>query len=194
MPNIYKIGFTERLVDDRLKEANSSNTWSPPYPYEVMCSVETNDAKIKEGLIHDILKTYRVKMDREFFKDVPVDMIKSIFKLVEISGDRSMPRLSLPTKPSESVERERSPRETIVLEDYLTNGQLIRHRINSQYLEGMYDLKKNKIITTSGQFSTLTEFVRYHEDSMKIKRKGSFLWKECDIYRDNKWIPLEKID
>lgn len=194
MPNIYKIGYTDRSVDDRLKEANSSNTWSPPYPYEIMCSIETDEAKMKEGFVHEILKTYRIRMDREFFKDIPPGMIKSIFKLAAPTLIQNLTSVSRSTESVEMDHGIRSPRDSIILENHLKDGQLIRHRINNCHLEGMYDLKKNKIITSAGRFSTLIEFVRYHEDNMKVKRKGSFLWKECDVLRDGKWIPFEKID
>jgi hypothetical protein len=35
MPNILKIGITERNLKLRLNEANASDTWRPPTPYKL---------------------------------------------------------------------------------------------------------------------------------------------------------------
>ncbi len=190
MPNIYKIGLTDRTVEERLKEANTSSTWSPPYPYEILCFVEVDDTKNKEMLVHKILDSFRIRKDREFFKDVPTEMIKSIFELAS-----PVPKLNLQGIQEQPSVCRRSPRSEIPLENYLKDGQKIRHKTSdNDYLEGIFDLKSKKIICTGGKYANLTDFVRSHEDSRHVDRKGSYLWKECEVLWDGKWTPLQKIE
>jgi len=83
MPGIYKIGMTKRSPEERLKEANVSDTFKPPTPYEILYSVQTTDGIEKEKLIHSILKDYRVVNNREFFK-VEKEKIKELFDLIRV--------------------------------------------------------------------------------------------------------------
>lgn len=85
MPGIYKIGMTRRSPEERLKEANASDTFRPPTPYEILYSVETTDGIEKEKLIHSILKDYRVVNNREFFK-VEKEKIKELFDLIRVTN------------------------------------------------------------------------------------------------------------
>lgn len=48
MPGILKIGMTTRKPEDRLCEANTSNTWKPPMPYSIEMSVHVKDPHTKE--------------------------------------------------------------------------------------------------------------------------------------------------
>ena len=68
MQGILKIGMTERTIEERLSEANSSDTWRPPTLYTIVCSVKVNNPKKKEKILHEILKEYRVNIKREFFR------------------------------------------------------------------------------------------------------------------------------
>jgi hypothetical protein len=164
-----------------------------------LCSVETENAKEKEHLIHEILtlrglwpKTYRIRQDREFFRDLCENMIKSLFKLASF-GNIQIPTLRIENVlPIETPKP--SPRSEIVLENYLKDGQPIRHKIGDDYLEGIFDLKTKRIVCTSGKFSSITDFVRAHEDMRKAKKKGSspHLRRECEIFTNGKWIPIEK--
>lgn len=194
MPGIYKIGFTERTVKERLKEANSSNTWSPPHQYEILFSAKVEDAKNKEGIIHKILSVYRVRPDREFFKDVPRIMIEGIFELVRIPEEEEIPKINL-DQISIVKKTVNTPRSgEIRFENYMTDGQLIRHKLLDSVLEGIYDEKIKKVKCRTREFYTLTDFVRYHEETKNSKPKGSFLWKECEIEENGVWVPFEKKD
>ena len=83
MPDIYKIGMTRRTPEERLYEANMSDTFRPPTPYEILYSVETTDGIEKEKLLHSILNDYRVVNNREFFK-VEKEKIKELFDLIRV--------------------------------------------------------------------------------------------------------------
>ena len=55
MQGILKIGMTERTTEERLREANSSDTFKPPTLYTIVCSVKVNNPKKKEKILHEIL-------------------------------------------------------------------------------------------------------------------------------------------
>jgi hypothetical protein len=81
MPCIYKIGETSRPVEERLKEANKSDTFRPPHPYKVFAYVPCEDFKEKEKIIHQLLRDQRINPNREFFK-VDNKTIINIFTLI----------------------------------------------------------------------------------------------------------------
>ena len=83
MAGILKIGMTKRTPEERLKEANKSDTWKPPSDYEVLSAVKCYEPAKKEKLIHKLLDEYRVNKDREFFK-VDEEKVKLIFEMLSI--------------------------------------------------------------------------------------------------------------
>jgi len=82
MPELVKIGMTERTPEERLNEANASDTWRPPTPYHIVVSKKVNDPKKKEKVLHEILKEYRVHPNREFFR-VSTEKIFPLFELMD---------------------------------------------------------------------------------------------------------------
>lgn len=66
MSDIYKIGMTNRTVEERVKELSLST--SIPLPFEVVCSVKVDDAKEIEQYFHKEYKEFRISNNREFFK------------------------------------------------------------------------------------------------------------------------------
>ncbi len=63
---ILKIGYTERPVEDRVKEINSSTGVVVPFGVRAVWNVA--NAPQVEREIHDLLKPFRVRSDREFFE------------------------------------------------------------------------------------------------------------------------------
>jgi hypothetical protein len=63
--NIYKIGLTTKLTDDRAKQLSKT---SVPDQFYIMRDWAVKDCKKAEKKIHEILKLYRVNPNREFFK------------------------------------------------------------------------------------------------------------------------------
>jgi len=85
MPGILKIGYTERAMEERLQEANSSGTWGPPTDYAIEVAKFVSEPNHKEKLIHKILEKDRVNPRKEFFR-VGLEMVKMLFELMEGSN------------------------------------------------------------------------------------------------------------
>ena len=83
MPGIYKVGVTMRSPLDRLKEANSSETWKIPY-YKIEFAKKVTNPKEKERTLHRLMEKFmkRVHPRREFFRG-DINDIKEAFKLMD---------------------------------------------------------------------------------------------------------------
>ena len=77
---IYKVGFTKRCVEKRLKELNSET--GNPYELKIEFYKKVANCKKKEQLLHKILSQYRLNKKREFFK-VSLDTIRQLFELID---------------------------------------------------------------------------------------------------------------
>jgi len=64
-PNIYKIGSTYSLPEERAEELTGTGHLTP---FKVVGKIKLQSAEYYEKLIHKLLKKYRVKEGREFFK------------------------------------------------------------------------------------------------------------------------------
>jgi hypothetical protein len=84
MPGILKIGMTERSPEDRLSDANSTDTWRPPTPYKIELAKKVHLPKQKENAIHRVLEKYteRINPRREFFR-LSVEQVKEFFELMD---------------------------------------------------------------------------------------------------------------
>ena len=83
MEGILKIGMTKRNPDERLKDANKSDTWKPPTDYELLYSVKCYEPEKKEKLLHKLLDEYRINKNREFCR-VDEEKVNIIFKMLDI--------------------------------------------------------------------------------------------------------------
>jgi hypothetical protein len=75
-PRTLKIGYTERTVEQRVKEINRGTGILEPYGVRAVWVVQ--HARQVERAVHDTLAPYRVRADREFF-DLPYG---TAFKIV----------------------------------------------------------------------------------------------------------------
>lgn len=66
MPDVYKIGCTERSPHARAAEL--SRFTGVPYPFEVVCFIEVEDFQRVESNLHKWCKEHRISAGREFFK------------------------------------------------------------------------------------------------------------------------------
>ena len=74
MPDLYKVGWTERNPEERARELSGTGV---PSPYKVIFSIITKlDMKIEKD-IHKKLDQYRYRKDKEFFK-TDIGIIKSV--------------------------------------------------------------------------------------------------------------------
>jgi hypothetical protein len=83
MPNILKVGMTERTPDLRLNEANNSGTWTIP-SYKIVIAKKVLNPKQKESTLHMLLSQYtqRIHPKREFFR-VSEEEVKTFFDLID---------------------------------------------------------------------------------------------------------------
>jgi hypothetical protein len=65
-PRMLKIGYTERTVEDRVKEINRATGVLEPYGVRAVWVV--NNAQHVERVVHEALANYRIRRDREFFE------------------------------------------------------------------------------------------------------------------------------
>jgi len=65
MPEIYKIGFTEKSPLQRCSELSSKT--AVPIPYSVVCYGEVFDPQSLENKLHNLWADNRVNNNREFF-------------------------------------------------------------------------------------------------------------------------------
>lgn len=86
IPNnvLLKIGMTDRTPQERLAEANRSDTWRPPVNYKIEFAKKVKNALQKEKTIHKLLEQYneRVNRSREFF-DISVEKAHLYFDLMD---------------------------------------------------------------------------------------------------------------
>jgi hypothetical protein len=64
MPNLLKIGYTDREVDERVEELSSTGV---PVPFEVEAIFGSPNAYEDEQAIHAMLAQHRLANNREFF-------------------------------------------------------------------------------------------------------------------------------
>lgn len=81
MPDLFKIGRTERNVEDRIKPLD---TTSMPAPFRCVYAAEVNDVVIVEKRIHKIFIDKRIRRNREFFEKVSLEQLIEAIKLTEI--------------------------------------------------------------------------------------------------------------
>ncbi|MEU5725004.1 GIY-YIG nuclease family protein [Micromonospora sp. NPDC047738] len=65
-PTVLKIGFTDRSVEERVKEINRATGVMIPFGVRALWAVR--GARAVEGALHALLADYRVRPDREFFQ------------------------------------------------------------------------------------------------------------------------------
>jgi hypothetical protein len=84
MPGLAKIGMTTRTPQERLEEANASDTWKPPTPYTIAFAKSVTDPKAKERTVHKLLEKYvdKIHKRREFFR-ISVDDARLFFDLMD---------------------------------------------------------------------------------------------------------------
>ena len=120
MPGIYKIGMTTRTPEDRLKDANTSNTWKPPTPYNIEMFVKVTQAYVKEQALHKLLEHYgkRIHPRREFFS-ISIYEVRMFFLLLD--GDIELSNVPYAEKYEYEHTEEEENNEDI--EDLLINNE-----------------------------------------------------------------------
>ena len=95
--NTYKIGSTYGLPEIRAEELTGTGHLTP---FKVVHKIKIQSAEYYEKTIHKILKKYRVKKEREFFK-LEINKIKNCLKQVSFlseSGEKKVNYSTLKNK------------------------------------------------------------------------------------------------
>lgn len=81
---LLKIGMTDRTPQERLAEANRSDTWRPPVNFKIEFAKKVKNALKKEKTLHKLLEQYneRVNRSREFF-DISLEKARLYFDLMD---------------------------------------------------------------------------------------------------------------
>lgn len=87
MPNVYKIGYTDRSPKQRADDL--SNT-SIPTPYEVVAYWEVENPMAHEKQLHNLLSDKRVAANREFFKLNDDDLLKIYSYICDYSYSQTL--------------------------------------------------------------------------------------------------------
>ena len=90
-PNIYKIGSTYGLPEERAEELTGTGHL---HPFKVEFSFQIKDAEYYEKSIHNVLEDHRVNKNREFF-DIDIDNLKTKMNLLIERINKSDERLNL---------------------------------------------------------------------------------------------------
>ena len=139
MPDIYKVGVTMRDPNERLKEANSSDTWKIP-SYKIEFAKKVYNPKEKEITLHKLMEKFmnRVHPRREFFKG-NIEDIKQSFKLMDGLMWTNNNEIS-------------NKKETINTEDLLSNDPDIRVRQIIDIIHQEYTNDKVEINLISNEY------------------------------------------
>jgi hypothetical protein len=79
MPDVYKIGFTERSPHQRMEELKAST--GVPRPFIMLCYIEVKNPAEIELQMHRYLHEYRISKDREFFKIEDISLLAGLFEI-----------------------------------------------------------------------------------------------------------------
>lgn len=200
MPDILKIGMTERTPEIRLNEANTSDTWRPPTPYKIEFAKKVIHAPEKEKTLHVLLEQYteRINPRREFFRVSPEE-VRKFFDLMD--GEMWIDTNTI-EEPDEQDSEDEDASETPTrvrssdvigcrdMTKCFTNGQRIRHTIGiNRIWIGTYDSLKNAIIHDGNPYTSLSSFALYHIRTVSNPTRMSINgWSNCECEVDGKWI------
>lgn len=77
MPDLYKIGQTERPPSYRCSELSKST--SSPTEFEILMYAEVEEPVQMERFVHERLAEYRVNAGREFFRITDLAVVRDLF-------------------------------------------------------------------------------------------------------------------
>jgi hypothetical protein len=197
MPGLYKVGFTTRDPEERLKEANSHDTWKPPCPYVIEFARSVSDVREKERTSHRILADFRVSERQEFFRH-DISRIRLMFELMDGEWWNNMP-----PRPRSNPANEDNDNASIIsassratrklLRDYLVDSQKIRHILSGDILIATYNSKLDRLCIGTIYLKTIHEFVHHHEGITKTKASTKSHWKQCECNIGDDWKVMDDI-
>ena len=174
--NLYNIGSNigtdERELYNQLEQLN--NEWVPsPFKLE-FAKQNVKNYKEKENQIHKVLDKYRTNPKKDFFK-CSLETIRGLFNLIEgewVDGEL----FDLVLKSGEERRRLYG----------ISNGDIIRHTIDGNTWDGIYNSIKRCIIYC-GKHYKLNKFVDEHYKSLGQQNTCLNEYKECYIKFEGEW-------
>ena len=192
MPGILKVGMTERTPEERLKDANRSDTWRPPAPYKLECAIKVNNPLKKENILHRILEKYvdRINPEREFFK-ISIEEIRLFFSLFdsEIYVIKNEEDVDMEEVKDKDIKNKKS-RD---MKRYFKDKQNIKHNIDGNSWIGEYDYDKNAISYNGKHYKNPTNFAQDHYKQEKPGKNNINGWTECECEIDGRWISISSL-
>jgi len=190
MPGILKVGMTERTPEERLRDANRSDTWRPPAPYKLECAIKVNNPLKKENILHRILEKYvsRINPEREFFK-ITIEEIRLFFSLF----DSEIYVIKNEDEGEIEEVKDVKNKKSRDMKKYFKDGQNIRHNIDGSSWIGEYDSDKNVISYNGKQYKTPTNFAQDHYKQEKPGKTNINGWKECECEIEGRWISISSL-
>lgn len=91
MPNVYKVGMTERRVEERVREL--SKMTAIPTPFNIEACFYSNDPYKDEQEIHQLLAQYRISDRKEFFKCELKEIIDAIYEILPLERNGELANL-----------------------------------------------------------------------------------------------------
>jgi hypothetical protein len=199
MPGLLKVGMTEREPTDRLRDANSSDTWRPPTPFKIMMAKAVREPRAKEASLHALLAKLgtRINTNREFFR-ISMEDARLAFDLLD--GEYWSPAPVAPTgTPAAGPDIPLIPVDLNTLgttppittrrdmSRVFTDGQRIRHTIGDHTILGRYDASENGIIHDGITYS-MSGFALAHHRSQNTGRPTANGWAECECEQNGEWV------
>ena len=181
MPNILKIGMTERTPEARLADANTTDTWRPPTPYVIEFAKKVSNPVQKEKTLHVLLEQYtnRVNPRRVFFELMDGEMWKNVVNENDTEDKNA---------DTECVQQNQGCRD---MRQCFVDGQRIRHLIGiNKELIGIYNASTNDIVCGTTSYQSLSGMAKAHNKNefphrLTFQANG---WKECECEIDGKWM------
>jgi len=97
MPGLYKIGYTTRHIDSRIKELSRGT--SVPTPFFLVLRLVVHHPALLEKDVHRLLSDHRHSVSREFFNFKDDRQAAVLFLTAIANSDVYIPRTMRPVKP-----------------------------------------------------------------------------------------------
>jgi len=192
MPGLLKIGFTLGLVEERLKQLN---TTSVPLPFDIATAYKVKNAEECEKSLHCVLETMRISDKREFFKISLQEALKITLPVIleYLEDNLEQPIIEKEIKPNHDLDDS----QIAALQKLAYNGRisgisLFNITIYWGYKEYEDHLKmeyKMAILKEKGLVEELRKG-KERENFWRITSKGIKFLFENKLVPDRKSIPL----
>jgi hypothetical protein len=208
--------MTTRTPEERLKEANASDTWRPPTPYQIEFAKKVSNPSGKEKTLHALLEQYTVRPNprREFFRVSPEE-VRKFFDLMDgemWSKNRVVEQeeedVLLDEEEEEEEEEDEQEESNVISSSKLekeartknkgcrdmakcfTNGQRIRHTIGINNIwVATFDSTKRCLIFNGQEYKAMCSFANAHwKNARPDSNRHADGWGGCECEVEGKWI------